>query len=373
MFKKKFNFFYIFDFNIFFLIFVIVFLSCFFLFLFFYNNHDFYKAVFKNDFVFENVSFDDFKFYFCSSVDCNKVIYNNLFDSFNVNCAFYNIKDKYLLSLLKYKYAFVISNSKNRFLEDYNVPFVFRKKFYSRGLMHNKFCVFEKVKNESNDSFVVKSVFTGSFNPTSNNSYDILFFVNSSFLYDNYFDEFFEMKNNVFSSGSKVKFEKIDACFFYIYNFFCPEDFCKSNILNFVSKSKNNVSIVVFSFTDDDFFSLLKDVSDRVNVSVFVDSKSLNFLGSDVFKLKDFSSVFVENSSRLLHEKIVLVDDDFIIFGSPNFSFNGFFYNDENVIVLERKKNFFCNGFSSDIVFDNILSSFYSEINVIKNNSYILK
>ncbi len=327
-----------------------------FLLLFFYFNY------FDNNVVFEDLD-SKFKFYFCSSVDCNNVIVNNLYDSYNVSCAFYNVKDEDVLRLLREKNSFVVSNSKNVFLEEYNIPFVFRKSFYSRGLMHDKFCVFKI--NDTNNS-VVKSIFTGSFNPTSNNTYDLLFFVNSSFLYENYFDEFFELKNKIFSSGDKVKYNKIESNCFYLYNFFCPEDSCKSNILDFVSKSKSNISILVFSFTDDDFFNLLYYKSkNNVSVNVFVDSKSLNFLGSDIFRLKAFSNVFVENSSKLLHHKVILIDDDIIIFGSPNFSFNGFFYNDENVIVLERKNNSSC--------FDNILKQFYNEINLIKNNSYILE
>ncbi len=318
--------------------------------------------------VVENVSINDFKFYFCSRVDCNNIIVENLNNSNNVFCAFYNVKDKNVVDLLRQKNVFLIVNSKNFVLDKNNISYVFRNNYYSRGLMHNKFCVFEK----SYKNNIVKSVFTGSFNPTNNNSYDLLVFFNSSFLYENYKDEYFELKNKIFSSGEKTKFKKVDFCYFYIYNFFCPEDDCKKNILEFISKAKNNITVFSFSLTDDDFSNLLLYKHNNVSINVFVDSKSLNFLGSDIFSLKDYVNVFVENSSKLLHHKVVIVDEDFIIFGSPNFSYNGFFYNDENIIVLERKKSF-CNNVSSNIVFDNILKQFYLEEEFVKNNSFVLK
>ena len=119
---------------------------------------------------------------FCDQMLCLNQFMKKIAQSEEALCALYNA-DKSVISLLERKKeegsAEIIINS------DAGVrsPNLIRRK--TGGLMHNKFCVFDR-----------RTVWTGSFNPVKSGkkTYDDVLIIESEKLAKNYLEEFEEMK-----------------------------------------------------------------------------------------------------------------------------------------------------------------------------------
>src|SRR4030067_2659494 len=143
---------------------------------------------------------------FCPLEDCESRIVSLINNSSDVKCAFYELESENLESALKEKNADVLIEEDN-----YNG---YGKKIYSRGIMHNKFCVFDK-----------KKVFTGSYNPTNGSRINPnnIVIIESKSMANNYLKEFEEIKNY----GNKKTWKtKIIINNITVENYFCPEDGC---------------------------------------------------------------------------------------------------------------------------------------------------
>lgn len=151
----------------------------------------------------------DIKVYFCPQDFCQDKIIEIINDSADIKCSFYELNLPELITILKQKNAEVViedSTYKDDFLTG-----------YSSALMHNKFCIFDS-----------KIVLTGSMNPTNNGNYknnNNIIFIESKSLAQNYLDEFYELKNNVYGKGDKTTNPIVYLGDVKIENYFCPEDF----------------------------------------------------------------------------------------------------------------------------------------------------
>ncbi len=214
------------------------------------------------------------------------------------------------------------------FIDDFNA-----KTDSNKTLMHNKFIIFDN-----------KKVLTGSMNFSSSGSggynSNIAAIINSAKVARFYKDEFNQMFDGKFSAKkeeikkSKVKFDKTE-----ILVYFSPKDNVFENgILPLIQNAKKKIYVSAFYLTDKKLINELINAKKR-NVEIFV---LMDSLGAMNFKdriniLKEAKiPVKAENWGGKNHEKTIMIDDEYLIFGSCNFTKSGFYKNDENVLIIKN-------------------------------------
>ena len=95
-----------------------------------------------------------------------------------------------------------------------------------------------------------------------------------------------------------------------------------------------------FSFTHEELADeLVKADIKGLDVSVLVENRQRNVINSQYERLKDFGlNIKVDGNKNTMHHKFIVIDDEIVITGSPNFSWSGFNKNDENMLIIYDKE-----------------------------------
>ena len=198
--------------------------------------------------------------------------------------------------------------------------------------MHNKFAVIDR-----------KQIWTGSMNYTVSDTYwshNNLLRIDSPELAENYTSEFEEMfLDDRFGIGSpantphpvvKVQGVSIENCF-------APDDGCQTLLTDLIKSARKSIQFLAFSFTSDPLAqALLERSAAGVTVAgVFEESQVLSNIGSDYQRLLDAGiDVRLDSNPRNMHHKVLLIDQNIVVFGSYNFTNSAEARNDENTIIL---------------------------------------
>lgn len=212
-------------------------------------------------------------------------------------------------------------------------------------LMHNKFIVFDN-----------KIVFTGSanfsFTGISGYNANAAFIINSKQIAQLYTDEFEQMYTGKFHL-QKQKTKKNNR---FIFNdkkisvFFMPQDKGITNgVIPLINNAKHYIYVPTFLITHKEMTSALIKAKKRgVDVKVIVDATNASNRSSTHQSLRDSGiPVKTENYAGKMHLKSVIIDDEYVVGGSMNFSYSGENKNDENMLLIEDKnlaffyKNYF--------------------------------
>ncbi|MBU0665847.1 MAG: phospholipase D-like domain-containing protein [Nanoarchaeota archaeon] len=257
------------------------------------------------------------KVFFCPRDDCEQVLLDFFYSASDIKCAFYDLGLERIISVLKEKNADVLI-----FEENFNG---FGQSISSQSLMHNKFCILD-------ESIVI----LGSLNPTFRGAYknnNNLVIVESKVLAQNYLSEFFELKKGDFSK--KTKHTKILFNDFLLENYFCPDDSCEDVFLNIIDSANSSVYFMTFSFTSDKIGDLLLEKNDLDIKGVFEKTQQSQFSEYQKISLTNSNIIFDSNPFNM-HHKVFIIDNHTVITGSTNPSNNGFFRNDENILVIHN-------------------------------------
>ncbi len=202
-------------------------------------------------------------------------------------------------------------------------------------LMHNKFFIFDD-----------KKVLTGSANISSTDSggysANIMALVESSELAKIYKEEFSQMFKGKYSkSKHQIKKEKINLKNSTIEAYFTPkDDILNEKLLPMIKNSKKEILVSIFYLTNKHLIEeLIKAKQRGIRVVVLIDALgAYNFKERIDLLRKAEIPVKVENWGGKNHEKTMLIDNEYLIIGSSNFSKNAFSKNDENVLIIENKE-----------------------------------
>lgn len=203
--------------------------------------------------------------------------------------------------------------------------------------MHDKFFIIDGV-----------TVWTGSFNISENasrkNNENAAVF-ESTKLAENYEREFSEMQSGKFgpSSPADTPFPDLTIAGMPIYNYFAPEDGVEDKIISVVKGAENSVDFLSFSFTDVDLAYTMSELAIENDISVrgVFESRQMNYSVCPYLMLRNESiegngsiKVKLDGNPATMHEKVIIVDNSIVIFGSFNFSTNANESNDENVLIV---------------------------------------
>lgn len=272
--------------------------------------------------------------YFCPRENCEDQLSDFIKSAEKyVHCALFDLDLAKVINALDEKskiidVKLVVDN--DNFEEVANLNFA--KKDTSSQFSHNKFCVIDGDK-----------ISTGSFNPTdkgANYNNNNLLIVKSRFLAQNYEEEFQELWNSSFGKGKKTSHPLIYLDNIKIENYFCPDDLCGEKVEDALSKAKNNIYFMTFSFTHNGIANVIAlKILEGVEVKGVFEKrgagteysryKFLEFQGAELRK---------DNNSDSMHHKVFIIDNETVITGSFNPSENADKENDENILIIHDKK-----------------------------------
>ena len=261
--------------------------------------------------------------YFCPQDNCEQILLELTDSSKNtVHCALYDLDLDNIINKLGEKNALLVVDQDN-IEKVQNLNYV--TNLGQRQLTHNKFCI---INNEI--------VFTGSMNPTFNDAYknnNNMLILYSKYIAENYEEEFQELRNQQFGSGSNVKYPVVILNGKRIENYFCPEDSCKDHIIEVLGKAEKSIYFMTFSFTHDEIGNaLLKKDKEGIEIKGIFE-KQQNSQYSQYEKLSNLN-VKWDNNKYKVHHKVFIVDEKIVIAGSMNPTISGDERNDENILII---------------------------------------
>jgi len=200
-------------------------------------------------------------------------------------------------------------------------------------LMHNKIWIFDKAK-----------VITGSMNFSKSglSGYDIndVVIINSpeiANLYEAEFEQMLSGKFHNYKSKHNLR-NKFILNNTEIEVYFSPQDKSSSRIVELINGAKNYVYMPTFLITHNNITQALISARKRnVDVRVIIDANSVYTRNTKHKLLKENGILLkAENYAGKLHSKTVIIDDEYLIIGSMNFSNSGENKNDENMLVIKN-------------------------------------
>jgi len=209
-----------------------------------------------------------------------------------------------------------------------------------RALMHDKFAVIDD-----------EITWTGSYNLTYNGAFEDdnnAIAIRSSDLAAIFQAEFREMHEGgifsnrkepgVFGFLTKKYYVKIEDT--NINAYFSPEDNIERIILDRLGKTKKSVRFLAFSFTSDPIADeLIRLHKKGITVQGVFEKEGSGTEHCEYAKLLvEGVAVKLDRNPRLMHHKVIIIDEALLITGSFNFSRGANTKNDENVILLDNRE-----------------------------------
>jgi len=282
------------------------------------------------------------KVLFCPRDNCSAALFSFLSHSLSADCAFYSITDKRIISFLNSSdknFRFVMDNSMQQKLASLN-PMLKNRIHYDNNnqLMHNKFCIF-------NNSVVL----TGSYNPTFNgnarNNNNIII-IKSRCLSRNYNSEFDMLWRKTAKTASKRSSKPDIKASTIIHkaiignttveNYFCPEDNCRSHILDKLLSANKSIYFMFFSFTDKAIADAIisKSHSD-IDIKGIIE-KNRASIRYNLYNYMKANSINIikDRNTYIMHHKVIIIDNRTVITGSYNPTLSANTKNYENIVII---------------------------------------
>jgi phosphatidylserine/phosphatidylglycerophosphate/cardiolipin synthase-like enzyme len=203
------------------------------------------------------------------------------------------------------------------------------------GLMHHKFVILDRTE-----------VWTGSMNFTTGGSYldnNNIIRIRSSKLAEDYTHEFEQMFvddhfGTIKSPGTPDPTMTVNGSLIEVY--FSPQDGTRATIQSVINSAQESIYFMAYSFTSDALAeALIERAEAGVTVAgVFDIDQYHSNLGTEFDTLSNAGiDVRLDGNPRLMHHKVIIIDEQIVITGSYNFSNNAEYKNDENTLIIHNK------------------------------------
>lgn len=205
-------------------------------------------------------------------------------------------------------------------------------------LMHNKFFVIDS-KRVWTGSSNVSNAGTGGYNA------NIACVINNEYIAKLYEDEFSQMYTDNLYHKNKRSVEEAKRTILEdgteIQLYFSPQDSTsKTAIIPLIENSKSSIRLPVFYITDMNITAALIDAYERgVDIKVILDASGAlsSYTKHEILRAVGIE-VKVENWGGKMHMKSMIVDNEYLVIGSMNFSSAGTNKNDENTLIIKSSK-----------------------------------
>lgn len=199
-------------------------------------------------------------------------------------------------------------------------------------LMHNKFVIIDRAE-----------VWLGSMNFTKSGAYqenNNLVRIRSKRITENYLTEFNEMFEMDFFGANVIANTPhpvltIDGIM--VETYFSPDDGVGRRILELLKGAQRSIHFMAFSFTTNDFADVMmqKHRQGLTVMGVMDEGQFKSNIGTNFPKFRDAGmNVYLDGAPGNMHHKVMIIDEEIVIFGSYNFSISAETRNDENVMII---------------------------------------
>jgi phosphatidylserine/phosphatidylglycerophosphate/cardiolipin synthase-like enzyme len=276
-------------------------------------------------------SSEPIKVFFCPSENCTQAIKKTIENAQDyAYCAFFDIDLEEIIQVLKDKSSSL--DIRIMIDKDNNLGLIEGSSLHldnSTAYMHNKFCVID-------DSMIT----TGSFNPTFNDAYrnnNNLIIIESRILAKNYREEFLEIWN--YKKGQKTNTTIFILNSKNIENYFCPEDDCAEKIQDRIRQANKSIHFMLFSFAYKPIMNdiIIKRYEGLEIKGILEKSQSSNKATKGFLQFHNIEVIYDKNP-KMMHHKVIIIDNKTVITGSFNPSNNANTRNDENILIIEDKE-----------------------------------
>ncbi|MBL7857392.1 MAG: DUF1669 domain-containing protein [Cyclobacteriaceae bacterium] len=122
--------------------------------------------------------------------------------------------------------------------------------------------------------------------------------------------------------------------------YFSPGDACRHAIIRQMNAAIHQLSICVFTISDDAISKAILDTHQRgVGVRIITDNDKSLDIGSDIEHLAGQGiPVKIDNTSNHMHHKFMVVDDQSVITGSYNWTSSAARFNHENIVLMQEQR-----------------------------------
>jgi phosphatidylserine/phosphatidylglycerophosphate/cardiolipin synthase-like enzyme len=204
------------------------------------------------------------------------------------------------------------------------------------GLMHHKFAIIDR-----------SEVWTGSMNYTVGGCYrdnNNLLRIQSARLAEDYLVEFEQMFVEDHFGSRKEAITPNPAVTLndsLLEAYFSPQDGTLAHILKVVSGATESIDFLAYSFTSDKLAdALIERLGAGVKVrGVFDKDQYHSNEGTEFDRLLAAGiDVRLDGNPRLMHHKVIIIDQEIVVTGSYNFSNNAENNNDENTLIIHNQE-----------------------------------
>lgn len=307
------------------------------------------------------------QFISCREFNCANVLFNLINQSDSGQCLFYDLDDAKIESLLMKKRQYEVhlfdANGKDKKFDTVS----------SRGLMHNKYCIFEN-----------KTILTGTWNPTKRGTYsndNAILIINSKKIASSYINNFNMIKQNEIMNNNRIKdtnnnykknnnasgnkktkeeaqketqketsiqnnnqqseqfkyYKYVNLSGTLINLCFSPFESCQNEIIETLNTAKKSISFLTFTFTSIPIKNTLitnnnnnitiKGVIEKTRITKYSAYKDLEEHGIQIIK---------DKNPFTMHEKIFIIDNKTTIIGSYNPTASANEKNEENTLIISN-------------------------------------
>jgi phosphatidylserine/phosphatidylglycerophosphate/cardiolipin synthase-like enzyme len=203
-------------------------------------------------------------------------------------------------------------------------------------LMHDKYVIIDR-----------SEVWTGSMNFTTGGGYldnNNLIRLQSTKLAEDYRVEFEQMFLDDHFGSNKTSITPNPAVTVnnsLIEVNFSPQDGTLEHILAAVNAAQESIYFLAYSFTSDELANaMIERAKSGVDVrGVFDKDQNNSSSGSEFDRVRNAGiDVNLDGNPRLMHHKVIIIDQQIVITGSYNFSNNAEYSNDENTLIIHNRE-----------------------------------
>ena len=314
-----------------------------------------YKPLFVNDVI--EIYVSDFTKYFYPSSHCTTTVCKSLLNRINnsketIDFAVYgiynqpeiiNAKKKAKDRGVKIRWVYDLDSAGNSIYPHTKNTVVLLSNArsdienrYPNAIMHNKFFIFDN-----------SSVWLGSANISDTDlsgfNANTVLYIKSAEIASIYRKEFEQMYSGSFhkDKSKTLNNENIKLGQSVVSVYFSPQDKSMTKkIIPLVQNAKKYIYIPIFVITDKILIQELTEAKSRgVDVLILTDATGAANKYSPIAELRKAGfKVKVEDRPGKLHTKAMIIDDEYLIAGSMNFSKSGENYNDENIVIIKDKE-----------------------------------
>jgi phosphatidylserine/phosphatidylglycerophosphate/cardiolipin synthase-like enzyme len=214
-------------------------------------------------------------------------------------------------------------------LKDAGIPVVDGGR--SNGLMHNKIIIVDS-----------KTLFMGSwnmsFNDTNRNNNNLLIITDPTLIanYQAKFDELFVDKRFGTHAEVGAMTSSLTAGGVQVENYFSPVDGVMAKLVNYVQGAQTTVHFIIFTYTHDDLAqAMIARAKTGVEVQGVIENRGASqgaFPSLFCAKLP----VRTDGNKYTMHHKVIIIDGQYVITGSFNFTVSADEANDDNILIIHN-------------------------------------